>query len=100
LIILFIFYAIAFVVLRRTAYGAYVSASGSNQKAAWLSGVNVSRIKVATYILAGMLAEILGLARRILVMREGRIAADLDGRSATQAEILREALGETAPRGM
>ncbi|MEO8397065.1 MAG: ATP-binding cassette domain-containing protein, partial [Chloroflexota bacterium] len=49
----------------------------------------------AVLLISSELAEILGLAHRILVMRDGRIAADLDGRSATQAEILRHALGET-----
>jgi ABC-type sugar transport system ATPase subunit len=48
----------------------------------------------AVLLISSELAEILGLAHRILVMREGRIAADLDGTSATQAEILRCALGE------
>ncbi len=73
-IILFIFYAVAFVVLRRTAYGAYVFASGNNQKAAWLSGVNVSRIKVATYILAGVLAAFGGVMQ---VARQGTATAGM-----------------------
>ena len=50
----------------------------------------------AVLLISSELAEILGLAHRILVMREGRIAADLDGRTATQAEIMGYALGETA----
>ncbi len=49
----------------------------------------------AVLLISSELVEILGLAQRILVMREGRIAADLDGRTATQSEILRHALGET-----
>jgi ribose transport system ATP-binding protein len=50
----------------------------------------------AVLLISSELAEILGLAHRILVMRDGRIAAELDGQTATQAEILRHALGETA----
>ncbi len=49
----------------------------------------------AVLLISSELAEILGLAHRILVMREGRIAADLDGHTATQEAILRYALGET-----
>ncbi|MCC6802289.1 MAG: sugar ABC transporter ATP-binding protein [Anaerolineae bacterium] len=50
----------------------------------------------AVLLISSELVEILGLAQRILVMREGRIAADLDGQTATQTEILRHALGETS----
>jgi ABC-type sugar transport system ATPase subunit len=44
-------------------------------------------------LISSELAEILGLAHRILVMREGRIAAELEGASANQEDILRYALG-------
>ena len=73
-IILFLFYVAAFVVLRRTAYGAYVYASGNNDKAAWLSGVNVNRIKVATYVLAGSLAAFGGVMQ---IARQGTATAGM-----------------------
>ncbi|MFN8447511.1 MAG: ABC transporter permease [Anaerolineae bacterium] len=73
-IILFVFYAVAFVVLRRTTYGAYVFASGNNSKAAWLAGVNVDRVKVATYILAGMLAAFGGVMQ---IARQGTATAGM-----------------------
>lgn len=73
-IILFVFYAVAFVVLRRTTYGAYVFASGNNAKAAWLAGVNVDRVKVATYILAGMLAAFGGVMQ---IARQGTATAGM-----------------------
>ncbi len=73
-IILFVFYALAFVVLRRTTFGAYVFASGNNAKAAWLSGVNVNRIKVAAYVLAGMLAAIGGVMQ---IARQGTATAGM-----------------------
>jgi ribose transport system ATP-binding protein len=44
-------------------------------------------------LISSELPEILGLAHRILVMREGRIAAELDAASTNQEEILRYALG-------
>ena len=73
-IILFVFYVVGFVVLRRTTYGAYVFASGNNSKAAWLSGVNVNRVKVATYILAGMLAACGGIMQ---IARQGTATAGM-----------------------
>jgi ABC-type sugar transport system ATPase subunit len=51
----------------------------------------------AVLLISSELAEILGLAHRILVMRGGRIAAELDARRTSQAEILRHALGEAVP---
>jgi ribose transport system ATP-binding protein len=44
-------------------------------------------------LISSELPEILGLAHRILVMREGRITAELDATSTNQEEILRYALG-------
>jgi ABC-type sugar transport system ATPase subunit len=37
------------------------------------------------------LPELLGMADRILVMRRGRLVAELDARQTTQEEILRHA---------
>jgi ribose transport system permease protein len=73
-IVLFICYAAAFVVLRRTVYGNYVFAAGNNAKAAWLSGVNVNRVKVATYVLAGMLAAFGGVMQ---IARQGTATAGM-----------------------
>lgn len=73
-IVLFVVYALAFVVLRRTTFGAYVFAVGNNSKAAWLSGVNVNRIKLATYVLAGMLAAFGGVMQ---IARQGTATAGM-----------------------
>ncbi len=43
--------------------------------------------------------EILGLAHRVLVMRGGRIAAELAGDDVTEAAILAAAFGAEVPRG-
>jgi ribose transport system ATP-binding protein len=54
----------------------------------------------AVILISSELTELLGLAHRILVMHNGQISAELDGTAATQAEILRYALGEqTESRG-
>lgn len=67
-VILFACYTAAFVVLSRTIYGARVFAVGNNSKAAWLSGINVDRVKMLTYVLAGMLAAFGGVMQ---VARQG-----------------------------
>jgi ABC-type sugar transport system ATPase subunit len=45
-------------------------------------------------LISSEIPEILGLSHRVLVMREGRIAAELDTAAATQEQILRHAVGE------
>ncbi len=50
-----------FVVTRRTPFGRYLYAVGGNERAAALSGLNVNRIKLQVYTLAGGLAGVAGL---------------------------------------
>jgi ABC-type sugar transport system ATPase subunit len=50
----------------------------------------------AILLISSEIAEILGLSHRVLVMREGRIVAELDTDRTSQEEILRYALGEQA----
>lgn len=45
---------IAYLVLSRTRYGLHVYAMGSNAKSAEMSGVNVTRLKISTYMIAGV----------------------------------------------
>lgn len=49
------------VVTERTPFGRYLYAIGGNERAAQLSGINVSRVKVLAYTLGGILAGIAGL---------------------------------------
>lgn len=49
------------VVTRRTPFGRHVYAVGGNERAARLTGLNVARIKIAVYTLAGALAGVSGL---------------------------------------
>lgn len=53
-------------VLRRTAFGAHVYAVGGNEEASRLAGLEVARIKFATYVLCGLLS---GLAGMVLMAR-------------------------------
>jgi ribose transport system permease protein len=52
---------IAAVLLKKTRFGRYVYAVGGNERAATLSGLNVKRIKLLVYILAGTLSAVGGL---------------------------------------
>jgi ABC-type sugar transport system ATPase subunit len=49
----------------------------------------------AIVMISSELPEVLGMSDRILVMREGRIVAELDGASATQEEIMTHAAAGT-----
>jgi ribose transport system permease protein len=53
--------AIASFVLRRTVFGRYVYAVGSNPESARLAGVPVTRVLVAVYGIAGLLAAVGGV---------------------------------------
>lgn len=53
--------ALAVLVTNKTRLGRYIYAIGGSESAARLSGVNVNRIKVIVYSLAGMLAAVGGL---------------------------------------
>ena len=53
--------AVCIVLLQRTAYGRAVYAIGNNPRAAFLSGIPVGAVQVATYALSGMLAGVTGL---------------------------------------
>jgi ribose transport system permease protein len=48
------------VVLHRTIYGRSVLAIGQNARAARLAGINVGRIRFATYVLSALLASLCG----------------------------------------
>ena len=54
----------------------------------------LSAAGAAVLLISSELPEILGLAHRILVMHEGRVAAELIGAQTNSEEILRYALGQ------
>lgn len=51
----------AWLLLRKTVFGQNVIATGGSEETAWLSGVRVSRVKIAVYALSGGLAALAGL---------------------------------------
>ena len=60
-IIMFIVYAVAWVLLQRTAFGRHVYALGGNETAARLSGVKTQRVKLAVYGISGLTAALAAL---------------------------------------
>ena len=50
---------------------------------------------VAVLLVSNEVEEVLGLAHRVLVMRAGRIVAELDGEAATEEAILAASFGRT-----
>lgn len=65
-ILLIIVAVAASYLLRRRALGRHIYATGSNEEAARLSGVNVAATKIAAYVLSGALA---GVAGNVLMSR-------------------------------
>ena len=59
-VIMFITFLVGSFVLRSTPFGRYVYAIGGNQEAARLSGVPVNQVKLATYMISGVMATVAG----------------------------------------
>ena len=64
---------LGFLLLRRTIFGQNVIATGGSEETAWLTGIRVSRVKLAVYALNGGLA---GLAGLIIVARISAAQSD------------------------
>lgn len=61
-VILLIVVAVAIhVMLNNTPFGRYIYALGGNEQAARISGVNIDRVKIGVYTLAGVLSGLAGL---------------------------------------
>ena len=58
--VVILFAIVMSVILNRTLYGRSVLAIGQNMRAAWLAGINVERIRFATYVLSALLAALCG----------------------------------------
>jgi len=59
-IIMVVLAVLVAIMLSRTSLGRHIYAVGSNAEAARLSGVNVNRVKLITYVLSGALAGLTG----------------------------------------
>jgi len=67
-ILMFVFYAVFYFVLNRTVYGAHIYAMGNNERASWLAGIRVDRVKIMAFALAGLLAGFGGVMQ---ISRQG-----------------------------
>lgn len=73
---------IIYLVMTRTALGTYFLATGGNEHAARLSGINVRHVLVLAYVIGGVLA---GLAGLLLTARVGTGEANLGGNIALES---------------
>ncbi len=73
------------VILQKTTFGRHLYALGSNEEAARLSGVNVSRTKIGAYLLSGLLAGLCGcvlMSRLVTAQPNEGVAYELDAIAA------------------
>jgi ribose transport system ATP-binding protein len=56
---------------------------------------DLARSGVGVLVVSSELEELVGICSRILVMREGEIVAEVDGKSASERELLRHAVAPT-----
>jgi rhamnose transport system permease protein len=70
LIIFFVMFVLAVVILQYSAFGRYVYVIGNNREAARYSGVKVKRVKMILYIVSGLIAALAGL---LLAARFGAV---------------------------
>lgn len=57
-----VFFAIAFeIILRKTSFGKQIYYTGMNKRASWMSGVNITRVKIICFTISGLLAAIAAL---------------------------------------
>ena len=76
--------ALVWFVQSRTPFGTVVAAVGDNERAAWLSGLNVPAIKAATYGLCGLLAAIAGMIQSSQV----HTASATYGKFGTELDVI------------
>jgi len=53
--------AVAVLITKKTTFGRHVYATGGNESAAKLSGINIQKVKIWVYIIAGALAAVGGI---------------------------------------
>jgi ribose/xylose/arabinose/galactoside ABC-type transport system permease subunit len=62
------FALIMWFVLSKTLFGQYVYATGGNRRAAWLSGVNTDKVRIAALMLSGIFASAGGIIYNLRVL--------------------------------
>jgi len=87
---------ILYYVSKRTTFGRYIIAVGSNERAAKLSGVNVNKVKLRVYALMGVLVSIAAI---IQVSRIGSMDFSNAGRGMEMDAIAAAVVGGTSMMG-
>lgn len=93
--VMIIMFALFFFVLNKTTFGRRIYATGSNEKAARLAGVNTNKTKLIVYIASGFTATLAGL---ILLSRLGSAQPTI-GTGYEMDAIAAVALGGTSMSG-
>lgn len=62
---------LGYILLKKTVVGTYICAVGSDKKAARMSGINVDRIKILTFVLSGLCSALAGI---LLLSWQGSVA--------------------------
>ena len=93
---LLVFLAIAGVFLHGSAYGRYLFAIGSNEKAARYAGIAVDRYKIFAYVLSSTLAALFGMLH---VMRTNSVQPSETGNFMELYAIAGAVLGGCSLRG-
>lgn len=88
--------ALAAWAVRSTTFGRYLLATGGNEPAARLAGVPVARVKLAVYVISGLLA---GLAGLIVISINSSSDANLVGLDMELSAIAAVAVGGTPLTG-
>lgn len=73
------------IVLRKTPFGRHLYSIGSNEEAARLSGVKISKVKVGAYVLSGLMAGVAGIvlmSRLVTGQPNEGVAYELDAIAA------------------
>ncbi len=60
-ILMIVVFVILYILLHKTAFGKSVYALGGNEKAAYISGIKLNKVKIAIYTLSGAMSAISGL---------------------------------------
>lgn len=60
-VLLFLIFLLLYILLHKTAFGRKTYAIGGNEKAAYIAGVNIDKVKVIIYGISGLMASISGM---------------------------------------
>ncbi len=76
------------ILLKKSKFGRYVYAIGSNEQAAFLSGIPVKKIKVMNYIISGALVAFAGMLLAARVSSAAPTAGELYETNAIAASVI------------